>query len=110
MLMAVSLASPGCGDLSYEGTSTEQLQAVNTHIGEWSVCYEAYGGRITQRMICAGEKKGGKESCKGDSGGPVGTTQYGVVSWGTGCAYQGYAGVYSNVPAVRSWINETSGG
>ncbi|XP_049957861.1 trypsin-7-like [Schistocerca serialis cubense] len=101
----------GWGDLSYEGNSTEQLQAVTTHIVERSECNESYGGRITERMICAGEKEGGKDSCQGDSGGPlvVGTTQYGVVSWGTGCAYPGYPGVYSNVPAVRSWITETTG-
>ncbi|XP_049809290.1 trypsin delta-like [Schistocerca nitens] len=101
----------GWGDLSYGGNHTEQLLAVTTHIVERSECNAAYGGRITERMICAGEKEGGKDSCQGDSGGPlvVGSTQYGVVSWGTGCAYPGYPGVYSNVPAVRSWITEITG-
>ncbi|XP_049779305.1 trypsin-3-like [Schistocerca cancellata] len=101
----------GWGNLSYGGNSTEQLRAVTTHIVERSECNAAYGVRITRRMICAGEKEGGKGSCQGDSGGPlvVATTQHGVVSWGTGCAYPGYPGVYCNVPAVSCWITETTG-
>ncbi|XP_046994232.1 trypsin beta-like [Schistocerca americana] len=92
-------------------SSATQLQAVTTHIVERSVCNEAYGGSITDSMICAGEEEGGKDSCQGDSGGPLveGSTQYGVVSWGRICAEAGYPGVYSNVPAARSWITEKTG-
>ncbi|XP_049808910.1 trypsin-1-like [Schistocerca nitens] len=91
-------------------SSPTQLQAVTTHIVERSVCNEAYDG-ITDSMICAGEEEGGLDSCQGDSGGPLveGSTQYGVVSWGYGCAEAGFPGVYSNVPAARSWITEKTG-
>ncbi|XP_049779796.1 trypsin delta-like [Schistocerca cancellata] len=92
-------------------SSPMQLQAVTTHIVERSVCNDAYDGVITDTMICAGEEEGGLDSCQGDSGGPLvdGSTQYGVVSWGYGCAEAGYPGVYSNVPAARSWITEKTG-
>ena len=56
---------------------------------------------------------GGKDSCQGDSGGPLicpingRATLSGVVSRGTGCAWEGYPGLYSSVFAAKSWIQET---
>ena len=49
-----------------------------------------YSARITDDMLCAGSP--GKDSCGGDSGGPLTVkksgqhTLAGVVSWGYGCA------------------------
>lgn len=64
--------------------------------------------------FCAGEMAGGKDSCTGDSGGPLicindqnEPVLYGVVSWGFGCAQWGFPGIYGKVAAVTNWIIST---
>ena len=50
--------------------------------------------------------------CKGDSGGPLvcdinGTlTLMGLVSKGRQCNKEGFPGIYTNVQAHRSWLDE----
>ncbi|KAM6913337.1 transmembrane protease serine 9 [Lycodopsis pacificus] len=75
-------------------------------------CNCDYGvGRITDNMICAGLRAGGKDSCQGDSGGPQVSKQggvwiqEGVVSFGIGCALPKFPGVYARVSQYQSWIN-----
>ena len=58
-------------------------------------------------MLCAGVPEGGKDTCSGDSGGPIFTqdgVQVGVVSWGFGCARPGLPGVYARVSGAYDWI------
>ncbi len=76
----------------------------------------AYDGKITDRMICAGYKAGGKDACAGDSGGPLTIADSngkpiltGVVSLGAGCALANKYGVYSKVNGEISWIKSTAG-
>lgn len=71
---------------------------------------------ITDAMICAAVADGGKSSCQGDSGGPLvvntneGWQQIGIVSWGIGCAAEGYPGVFTRSALFTDWINEISKG
>ena len=61
---------------------------------------------------------GGKDSCQGNSGGPLvqyseggnqgRATLIGVVSWGRGCARSGSPGFYANVAHFRDWIKKHS--
>lgn len=62
-------------------------------------------------MFCAGKVEGGIDSCFGDSGGAlvIDGIQYGIVSWGIGCALKNRPGVYASVPRLRKYILEQSG-
>ncbi|XP_054259712.1 venom protease-like isoform X2 [Macrosteles quadrilineatus] len=68
---------------------------------------------IDHRVVCAASP--GKDSCQGDSGGPLmllkdirrnGGNYFlmGVVSYGFGCAEEGYPGVYTRVSEYMSWL------
>lgn len=79
-----------------------QLQTVQVPFVPFAECQQAYAGQLTRgKVICAGRE--GLDSCQGDSGGPLllrlrdGWTQFGVVSWGEGCALAGYPGVYARI-------------
>jgi len=104
----------GWGTKSSGGLVAEKLRKVTVPHVPTEVCsrdYSASGYSITDGMICAGEK--GKDSCQGDSGGPMvgtnenGTVLVGVVSWGIGCAQEGYPGVYARVAYFIDWLEET---
>ncbi|KRT83696.1 Trypsin, partial [Oryctes borbonicus] len=102
----------GWGTTSQGGSSSLQLQAVEVPLVSNSECQSAYGTyEITDQMLCAGIEGGGKDACQDDSGGPlvVDGVLVGIVSWGIGCAEPEYLGVYSSVPALRSYISEVSG-
>ena len=69
-------------------------------------CKAKYSGqaKLSKSMFCA--SKTGKDSCSGDSGGPVvyKKTLVGIVSWGFGCGRKQYPGVYTGVRAMRKFI------
>ncbi|XP_053123574.1 gilatoxin-like [Hemicordylus capensis] len=67
---------------------------------------------VSERMVCAGVEGGGKDSCRGDSGGPLicNDTLQGIVSLGGfPCAQPGQPGIYTNVCKFLAWIQETIG-
>ncbi|XP_051007492.1 trypsin-4 [Acomys russatus] len=91
------------------GTYPARLQCLEAPVLSASSCRSSYPDMITRNMFCLGFLEGGKDSCDGDSGGPVvcsGEIQ-GIVSWGTGCAMKGMPGVYTKVCNYLSWIEET---
>jgi len=62
-------------------------------------------------MICAGNRRGGKDACQGDSGGPLqcpapdGTWKLiGVVSFGDVCALAKKPGIYTRITKMLRWI------
>jgi len=65
----------------------------------------------TRRQICAGGEKG-KDSCNGDSGGPLIYREFtdepwhqiGLVSFGTSTCGKGVPGVYTRVAEYMDWI------
>ncbi|CAL4137238.1 unnamed protein product [Meganyctiphanes norvegica] len=89
------------------------LQAALVQIFSEDICKKSYSGYIyTDNMICAGVEDYSKDSCQGDSGGPLvlksetSNILLGITSWGIGCAYDGYPGVYTKVTNFISWIEE----
>ena len=80
------------------------------------LCNEWFGGYVTENMICAGYKEGGRDACYGDSGGPLvlqnpgGFFEFtGIVSWGEGCALAEQPRVYTNVIKYKRWIRDNGG-
>jgi transmembrane serine protease 9 len=77
---------------------------------------KAYGGMITEGMLCAGVAAGGIDACQGDSGGPLifdsGREQVlvGIVSWGYGCAQPDKYGVYARVTTFADFLSKGVGG
>ncbi|XP_061397793.1 trypsin alpha-4-like [Musca vetustissima] len=101
----------GWGTTSFGGSVPAQLRYVDLKIVGRTQCASStygYGDKIKASMICAYTV--GKDSCQGDSGGPLvsGGVLVGVVSWGNGCAYTNYPGVYADVAALRSWVINTA--
>ncbi|MDY7088706.1 MAG: serine protease [Actinomycetota bacterium] len=66
---------------------------------------------VRDEQMCAGSP--GVDTCQGDSGGPmIGRgrhgewVQVGIVSWGLGCARDGYPGVYTQLSTFRPAIEK----
>ena len=99
----------GWGDTKNPLESDDSLRHVVVPKANQLECHAALKkwGNVTDRMICAGYKQGGKDACQGDSGGPLymNNTLVGVVSWGEGCAAPNLPGVYARVAAVVEWVN-----
>ena len=98
------------------------LQEVEMPIVDIATCAEAYtasplkANTIDQRNICAGFKEGGRDACRGDSGGPLMVrsetgewVQAGIVSWGEGCGRRDRYGVYTRVAAFSDWVQAVTG-
>jgi len=107
----------GWGNTTQDGKSSDVLRQVSIPAIPNAECSKnaSYAG-VTDNMICAGVPEGGKDSCQGDSGGPLFVdvggklTQFGIVSWGAGCAKKGAPGVYTRISNYLGWINTTTGG
>ncbi|XP_062549803.1 trypsin 3A1-like [Armigeres subalbatus] len=65
---------------------------------------------IEDGFLCAGYFEGGIDACNGDSGGPLvcDGVQYGIVSYGSGCAEKNLPGVYTDVYQNLEWITKES--
>ncbi|MFK8048395.1 MAG: trypsin-like serine protease [Halioglobus sp.] len=105
-------------DANEDAEGSEELLEVEVPLRNRAQCVEAYQSldqtEITDNMICAGSEVEPKDSCNGDSGGPLMVRNsenqlelLGVVSFGSsnGCASTTHPGVYSRVSRFEGWIN-----
>uniref|UniRef100_A0A8C3QH37 Granzyme A n=1 Tax=Cyanoderma ruficeps TaxID=181631 RepID=A0A8C3QH37_9PASS len=99
-------------------TSPAALMEVNITVISREICNDKkhYNGKpiITENMICAGDKNGGKDSCYGDSGGPLRckNVMRGITSFGKrSCGKASGPGVYTRLTKqYLEWIRKTIGG
>lgn len=105
-MVGQTLTVAGFGITSENAQRTSpRLRSVKIPFVPQSECQKSFG-YLTQDMLCAGFRHGGKNSCKGDSGGPLtsGRTQIGIVSFGGFCG-QKYV-VYARVGYFMNWIKK----
>lgn len=97
----------------YDWYGSGHLLYANVNAVSSSKCvenYESFGGGIdAETMLCASAPN--KDSCSGDSGGPLFSITdppvlVGITSWGKGCAQPGFPGVYSRVSGDIEWLKD----
>ncbi|XP_008070337.1 kallikrein-4 isoform X1 [Carlito syrichta] len=116
----ISVASqcPTAGDsclvsgwgLLVDGRLPTVLQCVNVSVMSDEACSELYDPVYHPSMFCAGGGQDQKDSCNGDSGGPLicNRTLQGLVSFGQAeCGQVGIPGVYTNLCKFTDWIEKT---
>ncbi|MGH0120365.1 UNVERIFIED_CONTAM: hypothetical protein FKN15_067750 [Acipenser sinensis] len=99
----------GWGITKLKGQQSDKLMEVNVTIIDRQTCNspEYYNHGITRNMFCAGDIKGGKDSCDGDSGGPIicNSIYSGIVSFGQDCGLPCKPGVYARfTDEILDWI------
>uniref|UniRef100_T1IX45 Peptidase S1 domain-containing protein n=1 Tax=Strigamia maritima TaxID=126957 RepID=T1IX45_STRMM len=104
----VTAVVTGWGQLFPHGPYATKLQQVQIPIISNKQCRELLQKKtkmslvITESILCAAVMTGGRDSCEGDSGGPMVVRRpdkrwelVGIISWGLECAKPGMPGVYT---------------
>lgn len=102
----------------FGGYYPEKLHQITVLIVPPRIPLRAYGvDGYTINMIAAGVPKGSKDTCTGDSGGPLMVLDSsgenwvlaGITSWGIGCALPRYPGVYTRLSRFTTWLETNTG-
>ncbi|XP_059158144.1 chymotrypsin-like protease CTRL-1 [Physella acuta] len=105
----------GWGVNSNDVTSSAQstLQWIDMPVVDDVTCRQQYRSLVTPSTFCAGAK--GKDTCRGDSGGPFICRDdgpryhvYGVVSAGLDQQCGNYVGLYTKVSSFLGWIGRVT--
>ncbi|CAG9790612.1 unnamed protein product [Diatraea saccharalis] len=100
--------------------TSKELQKVSLSLLDNNQCDQLlvssrnrHWGGFQQSQMCAGELRGGKDTCQGDSGSPLQVTSkdnqcifhiIGITSFGRKCAESGMPAVYTRVSSYVDWI------
>merc|ERR1719367_447050 len=108
----------GWGATQNNGAASTVCRQATVPIVSIPECSDDYRGvsrvNINDDMVCAGQ--GRRDSCAGDSGGPMLSdfsdgrwSVIGIVSFGVECASERHPGVYTRVDRYLSWIERQIG-
>ncbi|KAL7024341.1 hypothetical protein ACKWTF_013000 [Chironomus riparius] len=106
----------GWGKWMERGDLSDVLLKIDVPIHDMQQCDDVYSGYVSlnnAQHLCAGRLDGSGGSCIGDSGGGLQCKLdkngpwilVGITSFGSGCAKEGYADVFTNVAYYRNWID-----
>ncbi|XP_047491281.1 venom protease-like isoform X2 [Penaeus chinensis] len=114
----------GWGAMEFDGEMSNVLREVTVEVFPASKCASAYESvahyarrfpdGINEDFLCAGDVRGGKDACHGDSGAPAMYNHFGVymaagvVSAGYGCGLADFPGLYTAIRPRLEWIRETA--
>ncbi|KAL1461194.1 hypothetical protein WDU94_013115 [Cyamophila willieti] len=119
------VVATGWGNLGFADAPSDILQKVLLDIIPGQQCRDLIGTDVTiprgiqsQGQVCAGVLQGGRDTCVGDSGGPLqvnntrtfrpgyscGMEVIGITSFGKFCAEKNSPGVYTRVANYVPWI------
>ena len=106
-----AVSAAGWGRTSEHGaTSPNHLRSVTLKVEAPTTCRTdnaVPGDYFAPSMMCASAP--GRDTCSGDSGGPlIGTSGghialVGITSYGYGCGEPGHPGIYTRVAAISAW-------
>ncbi|XP_053685947.1 serine protease snake-like [Sabethes cyaneus] len=116
------LTAIGWGRLGYYGDQPAELHEVDLPLVDQNECNRLLSSPPSRRLrqgvlpsqICAGELTGGKDTCEGDSGGPLQVRSQdpscrydivGITSIGGICGTARKPGVYTRVSYYIQWID-----
>lgn len=112
-LPGLSVRALGWGDTLANPRYPTELRMVDLEVVSIAFANQAYGvSRYDNRHLAA--MAAGKDTCSGDSGGPLFDTDggpggepllLGITSFGLNCAQRGIPGLYSNVGNFAPWID-----
>jgi len=97
----------GYGRVEETGNISQVLLQTEVDIVDFDTCDEFFRRILDDVMVCAGSGTAGRDSCAGDSGGPllVDGVAVGIVSFGSGCARDNVPAVYTRISAYEEWIS-----
>ena len=128
MVIGWGHSSPIAINSSQGAIYEDQLQQLEVPIKTRPACRKSLKSvgedvsQFTERLFCAGYTRKQRDTCFGDSGGPmmrklpVGPggesrwVQIGIVSAGKGCAVEGQYAFYTHVPRLMRWVDSVMRG
>lgn len=100
----------GSQSANHKKNFSSVLNFIEIPVASRNDCVHSMWNSLTDNMFCAGIPGDIRDSCHGDSGGPMvvkfKNTWFllGLVSWGEGCGDPNNFGIYTKISSYLEWI------